>query len=176
VSVILVGASARLMDAASRCAEPCHGVVHASPVSLLLSGRACRCCPCCCTVDNVMLRDPPVMGVPLLAGLNLVPNAAQQQPCPGEQRSGSGCRRMYTFWGRGLTGPVGCGHTRGSSACAPALTTLPLLCGVCALLRLRRRVVPRPGAGRSSSSSVGRVSSKCSGDDPRQCHHAAAGG
>lgn len=35
-------------------------------------------------VDNVILRDPPVQGVPLLAGLNLVPGAPQQ-PCPGEQ-------------------------------------------------------------------------------------------
>lgn len=33
-------------------------------------------------VDNVILRDPPVQGVPLLAGLNLVPGAPQQ-PCPG---------------------------------------------------------------------------------------------
>jgi hypothetical protein len=27
-------------------------------------------------------------GVPLLAGLNLVPGAAQQQPCPGELEDG----------------------------------------------------------------------------------------
>jgi hypothetical protein len=33
-------------------------------------------------VDNVILRDPPVQGMPLLAGLNLVPGAPQQ-PCPG---------------------------------------------------------------------------------------------
>jgi len=46
-------------------------------------------CVVCCAgavaaaaVDNVILRDPPVQGVPLLAGLNLVPGAPQQ-PCPG---------------------------------------------------------------------------------------------
>lgn len=34
-------------------------------------------------VDNVILRDPPLATSPFLAGLNLVPAAPQQQPCPG---------------------------------------------------------------------------------------------
>lgn len=42
---------------------------------------------CACAVDNVILRDPPVLGVPLLAGLNLVPGTPQQ-PCPGETSLG----------------------------------------------------------------------------------------
>lgn len=41
------------------------------------------CCAIAAAVDNVILRDPPVQGVPLLAGLNLVPGAPQQ-PCPGK--------------------------------------------------------------------------------------------
>jgi hypothetical protein len=52
------------------------------------SSALCAECFCCflfaCAVDNVILRDPPVLGVPLLAGLNLVPGAPQQ-PCPGEE-------------------------------------------------------------------------------------------
>ena len=35
-------------------------------------------------VDNVILRDPPMLRNPLFAGLNLLPlPAPQQQPCPG---------------------------------------------------------------------------------------------
>jgi hypothetical protein len=63
------------------------------PLAMQQRGVFIRCCVlsgyCCvlfaCAVDNVILRDPPVLGVPLLAGLNLVPGAPQQ-PCPGETK------------------------------------------------------------------------------------------
>lgn len=39
---------------------------------------------CICQVDNVILRDPPMLRSPLFAGLNLTPLLQpQQQPCPG---------------------------------------------------------------------------------------------
>jgi hypothetical protein len=65
----------------------CNGVCTAAcgHNGLCIGGLLMSCwCAADSAVDNVILRDPPVQGVPLLAGLNLVPGAPQQ-PCPGEQ-------------------------------------------------------------------------------------------